>query len=389
MSLLQLPAELLDAVLSYLWAENDIISLWQCSLTCRILVSPAQAFIFRNLKINFPSTIAPAILEYRPYILPLIQHLELIEIHKPWVQNCEAIQRLLKMLSPYVTSLELIQRRPNVDKPRFELSSLWQLKCLEKITLSEELQGANFGRPMHDNLALSTFLNHFPKLRAITFSSCLVPIQIIDKRNPKSSPVFQLEYLKLKYCQDMLTLDWLVPAMVSLRNLHFQIPRAVDQPLFYDILFRMIKISASSLERLTINGVNLIDKAHLQFLMDGIRIHNNNLCSMNLIMSKGRSQTDQMSSIIHCLQTIGPLPQIRYLVIGLYQTILDGATHLNDLEGLIVSPNFPELQFVEIRPILMNLDVEAFSPGVLLAAFPRLTKKKMISMRIAGKYDWD
>ncbi|KAF9529810.1 hypothetical protein CPB83DRAFT_254539 [Crepidotus variabilis] len=390
MSLLQLPAELVDAVLSYLWAEEDRVSLWECSLTCKALVSPAQAYIFRNLKLTMPSPDVPAILEYRVHIRPLIQHLELVELHKPWIQRDKTTHRTFELLSSYITSLKIFQRRQDIDRPRFELSCLSQLKSLEKIFLSEELRGGNFGKPMHGDVALITLLNHFPNLRAIDFHSCLVPNQIIDKSSQKAPPIFHLEALKIRLCQDSFTLNWLIPATASLRNLHFRVPPAEEQPIFWDILERVIEVSAGSLEHLTIRDVDLILEANRKSLMTKIHLHGAALRSMSLVIGTvGVEAVHQLSFIAHCLHTIETLPQLRHLTLGLYGRVKLEDIYPNDLETLLVGNNFPVLCNVDICPSLVLLNLaERSSPDVFFAAFPQLVQRRMLSVRFTGEFDW-
>ncbi|KAF8955232.1 hypothetical protein BDZ97DRAFT_310301 [Flammula alnicola] len=216
----QLPPELLWAILSHLAAEDDYLSLCACALTCRALVSPAQAGIFRTISLHSEDPIWLAKLESLPHIRAFAKRLYLREIDNRWTRCSEVLHRTLDLLSPYIVSLDIFHRRCRQVKPRFDFPSLSRLKFIEEISLKEDDVKGQPG-VIHGNNALPTFLNQFPNLRAITFDECWVRNQIIDSKSDITAPVFRLERLEVRCCLDTLALDWLIPALSSLQRLHF------------------------------------------------------------------------------------------------------------------------------------------------------------------------
>ncbi|KAF8952100.1 hypothetical protein BDZ97DRAFT_1768869 [Flammula alnicola] len=254
----ELPPELLWAILSHLDSEDDYLSLCACALTCRALVSPAQAGIFHTIHQYSESPLFLAKLESMPHIRAFTKHLRLVEIHRPWIQHSEVLHHTLDLLSPYIVSLDILQRRRKPEKPRFEFSSLSQLKCLEEISLrEEELTGR--ARILYGNNALPTFLNHFPKLRAISFDGCLVQNQTSDSKSKSdvAAPVFRLERLDVCYCHDTLVLDWLIPALSSLKALHISY-LAPDSSNFSTTVLQFMITAGESLQHL---DVRCLDEA--------------------------------------------------------------------------------------------------------------------------------
>ncbi|KAF8955231.1 hypothetical protein BDZ97DRAFT_1765127 [Flammula alnicola] len=250
----QLPPELLCAILSHLAAEEDRPSLRACALTCRALVSPAQAGIFRSISLYFEDPTVLAKLESTPHIRPFSKRLYLGEIHKPWVQRSEVLHRTLDLLSPYIVSLDIFHRRHRQGKPRFDFSSLSQLKRIEEISLSEDHVKHQPSATFNGNNALPTFLNQFPKLRAITFDKCWVRNRSVDSTSDIAAPVFRLESLDVQCCQDTLVLDWLIPALSSLQRLHFSC-WIFDPSVVSTIVPQFMIIAGESLQHLEIRDV--------------------------------------------------------------------------------------------------------------------------------------
>ncbi|KDR71738.1 hypothetical protein GALMADRAFT_229284 [Galerina marginata CBS 339.88] len=106
-----------------------------------------------------------------------------------------------------------------VGKPRFNLSSLSRLESIEEIFLKEEDVYGQEEERFNDH-GLVTFLNHFPKLRAITFNECYVRNIITNKKSDLPGPSFQLRKLDVQFCLDAFALDWLTPALSSPQTLH-------------------------------------------------------------------------------------------------------------------------------------------------------------------------
>ena len=252
----QLPRELLYAIVSHLGADEDYASLHACASTCRALVLPAQTHIFRTITLCYEDPTVLTVLsklESTPHIRTFVKHLRLFETHRPWIQHSELLHRTLALLSPYIISLHIHQRRHKPGNPRFRLSSLSQLKYVEEISLCEEVVAVLAGL-MYGDDALPIFLNQFLNLRAITFDWCLVRNQIIDN-NDIAPPVFRLERLDVGSCRDTLVLDWLVPALSSLQTLHLSYP-ALCPSFFSTIVPRFMTTAGESLQHLELRGLN-------------------------------------------------------------------------------------------------------------------------------------
>jgi len=264
----QLPPELLYTILSHL----DAGSLRTCALTCRAFVSPAQAHFFHTLEFYSECLNTLAKLETTPHIRTLTRHLRLVEIHRPWIQRSQVLHRTLDILSPYVVSLDILQRTRKPEKPRFDFSSLSRLKCLETISLREEELGTP--RSMHGDNALPTFLNHFPKLRAISFECCLVANQTLDSNSDVPPPIFQLESLNVGFCGDTCVLDWLVPALSSLQTLRLSYP-VVDSPHFSVTVPQFLITAGTSLQHLEVTSLEKVSNSgQLFYFVHGRRVTN-------------------------------------------------------------------------------------------------------------------
>jgi hypothetical protein len=251
----QLPQELLCTILTHLNPTEDYPSLLACALTCKALVFPAQANIFHTLTLSneFPHVLAK--LNSTPHIRKYVKHLSLMEIHKPWIQSSEVLHRVLYSLSPYITSLDIHQRIRRAENPRFNFSTLSRLESVEKILLKEEeLTGQESDR--YSDIALPTFLNHFPKLNSLNFDECYVNNIIIDSTPDIPAPVFRLKKLELQICHDAFVLDyWLLPALSSLRSLRIQY--LLMAPSLYVATFtRFMMAAGESLQHLEIRGLH-------------------------------------------------------------------------------------------------------------------------------------
>jgi len=275
MSFHQLPPELLCAIFSHLPADEfkEHQSLRACALTCRAFVSSAQANIFHTLSLSSEAHNVLAKLESTPHIRTFVRRLCLLEIHRPWIQCSKVLHDILGLLSPSVVSLDIHQRRRKPEYPRFDFSSLAQLKFLGEISLEEEdvraLETTKYG----DN-ALPTFLNHFPKLRAITIHGCWVRNETTDSISTIAAPIFRLERLDVWCCRDALLLDWLMPALSSLRKLHFSYLAPAPSISGTNVAHFMVK-TGESLQHLEVRDLDDASNAGQSFLLAyGDRITN-------------------------------------------------------------------------------------------------------------------
>jgi hypothetical protein len=237
----QLPQELLCTILSHLDPTEDYPSLLACALTSKALVFPAQANIFHTLTLSneFPHVLAK--LNSTP--------------HRPWIQSSEVLHQILDSLSPYITSLDIHQRIRRAEKPRFDFSTLSRLESVEKILLKEEeLTGQESDR--YNDIALPTFLNHFPKLKSLNFDECYVNNIITDSTPDIPAPVFRLKNLELQICHDAFVLDyWLLPALSSLQSLRIQY--LLMAPSLYVATFtKFMTAAGESLQHLEIRGLH-------------------------------------------------------------------------------------------------------------------------------------
>ncbi|KAF8961913.1 hypothetical protein BDZ97DRAFT_2026666 [Flammula alnicola] len=328
----ELPPELLWAVVSHLAAEGDYPSLYACALTCRALVSPAQAGIFHTISMHLEDPFVLAKLESTPHIRTLTKHLDLWEIHKPWIQHSEVLHRMLDILSPYIVSFHIFQRRSRPGKPRFNFPSLSQLTRLEEISLREEEWGSQ--GILCGNNPLPTFFNQFPNLRAITFDYCLVKNQTIDGKSAIAAPVFQLERLDVLGCKDTLVLEWLIPALSSLRRLHFSY-HASNASVLSTIVPQFMSTAGESLQHLEV--------------------------------------------VVQSFLLIGAHPHLQHLTIVFHQSDapVDGSPW-GELQDLLLGTGFPELRSVELR-LLVNSESNLVSTEPFVAAVPRLAQRRMIS----------
>ncbi|KAF8961921.1 hypothetical protein BDZ97DRAFT_2059810 [Flammula alnicola] len=375
----ELPLELLWAILSHLDSEDDYLSLCACALTCRALVSPAQAGIFRTISLSSKLLGLPTVLaklESTPHIWTFIKRLRLREIHKPWIQHSKVLNRTLDLLSPYIVSLHIFQRRRKPENPRFNFSSLSQLTRLEDISLREEEMGA-LARVMYGNNALPNFLTQFPKLRAITFHQCLVENQIVDSKSDVATPVFRLETLHVQWCEDTVVLDWLIPALSSLRRLYFSY-RASNTSNFRTTVLQFMITAGGSLQHLEVEDLNDASNADLRSLMTAVRTHSTNLRSLRLIITGSISEHSAIQVVVRSLLFIDAHTHLQHLTIVFYQhdAPVDGSPW-DELQDLLLGKGFPALRSVEFR-LLLN-SPEAIPASTFVAAVPRLAQKKMIS----------
>ena len=290
MSFHQLPPELLYAIFSLLPAYEfkEHQSLRACALTCRAFVFPAQANIFHTLSLSSEAHNVLAKLESTPHIRTFVRRLCLLEIHRPWIQCSKVLHDILGLLSPSVASLDIHQRRRKPEYPRYNFSSLAQLKFLVEISLEEEAVPALETTEYGDN-ALPTFLNHFPRLRAMTIRGCRMRNETIDSISAIAAPIFRLERLDVWYCRDALLLDWLMPALSSLRKLHFSY-LALPSISCINVAQFMVK-TGESLQHLEVRDLDDTSNAGQSFLSAyGNRITNSlsirltiaNDCSANM-----------------------------------------------------------------------------------------------------------
>ncbi|KAF8958722.1 hypothetical protein BDZ97DRAFT_1923478 [Flammula alnicola] len=372
----ELPPELLWAILSHLAADDDYLSLCACALTCRALFSPAQAGIFRTISLHSEDTILLAKLESMPHIRTLAKHLDLWEINNRWTRRSEVLHRTLDLLSPYIVSLDIFHRRRRQGKPRFDFPSLSRLKCIEEISLKEDDVKGQPG-VIYGNNGLPTFLNQFPKLRAINFDECWVRNQIIDSKSDVADPVFLLERLDVQCCQDTLVLDWLIPALSSLQSLHFSC--WIFDPSTVSTIVRQYMITAGeSLQHLEVRSLNHASDADLRSLMTVVRTHSTNLRSLRLIITESASEHSPIQLMVQALLIIGAHMHLQRLTLVFFQhdAPVDGSPW-DELQDLLLGTGFPALRSVEFRLLLDSL--ESISESAFVAAVPRLAQKGMIS----------
>ena len=203
-------------------------------------------------------------MESTPHIRTFIKYLRLVEIHKPWIQRSEELRRILDLLSPYVVSLNIHQRRRKPENSRFDYSSLSQLTCIQEILLGEEMMSGVSSFADGDN-ALPMFLNQFPTLKALTFDQCWVRNRTIDSKSDVAAPVFRLEMLDVCYCDDTLVLDWLIPAIPSLQKLHISYP-VPDPSNFSTTVSQIIIASGKLLQHIEVRALENASNAGQLFL---------------------------------------------------------------------------------------------------------------------------
>ncbi|KAF8958721.1 hypothetical protein BDZ97DRAFT_1840944 [Flammula alnicola] len=375
----QLPPELLWAILSHLDSEKEYQSLYACALTCRALFSPAQAGIFRTISLHSEDPVLLAKLESLPHIRAFAKQLYLREINHRWTRRSEVLHRTLDLLSPYIISLDIFHRRRRQGKPRFDFPSLSRLKRIEEISLKEDDVKGQPG-VIYGNNGLPTFLNQFPKLRAINFDECWVRNQIIDSESDVAAPVFRLERLEVRCCLDTLVLDWLIPALSSLQRLHFSC--WVLDPSIISIIVPQFMITAGeSLQHLEMRDLDHASNADLRSLMTAVRTHTTNLRSLRLVITGPTSEHPPIQVVIQSLLLIGAHMHLQHLTIEFYQhhVPVDGSPW-DELQDLLLGTGFPALRRVEFRLLLFSPQTIPMSIEPFVAAVPRLAQKRMISV---------
>ncbi|KAJ3506140.1 hypothetical protein NLJ89_g7029 [Agrocybe chaxingu] len=368
----QLPPELLYDIINHLGAEEDYASLRACALTCRAFVSPTQAHIFRTLTLFRDSPAWLAKLESTPHIRTFIKHLRLVEYHKPWIQRSEVLNRMLGYLSSYVIFLDIHHQRRKLESTRFDFPLLSRLKCVEEISLTERDPEGQGGTMDGDN-ALPRFLNHFPNLRGITFDGCWVWVQGADSKNDIAAPVFQLERLHVYACYDALVLDWLVPALSSLKTLHLQYMDP-DIPIFSPTALPQLE----SLEHVEVRSLNYASNEELRSLMAAVA-HSVNLRSITFMTSGSSSGHSPVEAAVKSLLFLGAHRHLQHLTIGFFQEDdpVDGSPW-DELQDLLLGGRFPALRTVKLLFWLDSSGSNAASTEPFVVAVPRLAKKNMV-----------
>ncbi|KAG6843916.1 hypothetical protein H0H87_011705, partial [Tephrocybe sp. NHM501043] len=342
MSIQEFPQELLCQILSSL----DRLSLHACALTCRALTSPAQAEYFRSLSVNSESIVERAVrkLESAPSIAAFVKHLYVMEIHRPWIQHSKALPRLLAILAPSTVSLQIHLRQFKPELPRLPYSSFARLERVETIDLTEE--GWPGCASTTNDHALPTFLNHFPRLRSLTLDGYL-PNHSTGNKSGAAPPIFQLDKL-VASCLDTLVLDWLIPALSSLRFL------SIRQITSHDLSF--IATAGQSLQWLEVAYASDIDT---QGIMNAIRMHATNLRTLRLLVSHGPTvfygsipiplaKHAVIHAVIQSLLFIGSHAHLQQLMIEAseYAAHLD-VNPWNELQDLLLGTAFPRLRCVK------------------------------------------
>ncbi|KAG6815919.1 hypothetical protein H0H87_010281 [Tephrocybe sp. NHM501043] len=376
MSIQEFPQELLCQILSGL----DELSLQACALTCRALTSPAQAAYFRSLSENSESSVESAVrrLESAPSIAAFVKHLHVMEIHRPWIQHSKVLPRLLAILAPSTVSLEIHLRQWKPELSRLPYSSFARLERVETIDLTEE--GWPGCASTTNDHALPTFLNHFPRLRSLTLAGYLPNHDTGNKSGP-APPIFQLEKL-VGSCLDTLALDWLIPALTSLRFL------SIRQFTSHDL--RFIATAGQSLQCLEVTYASDTDT---QLLMNAIRMHATNLRTLRLSVFRGPSvqgpkplaKHTEIHAVIQSLLFIGSHAHLEQLIFRAseYYAHIDG-NPWNELQDLILGTAFPRLRCIEV---LLTMGSNApKSPEPILAAVSQLIQKRMFHLSITQGY---
>ncbi|KAJ3516917.1 hypothetical protein NLJ89_g829 [Agrocybe chaxingu] len=376
----QLPPELLYDIINHLGAEGDYASLCACASTCRALISPARAHIFRSLTLSRESRTLSwlAKLESEPHIRTYIKHLCVAEYHRPWIQSSEALHRTLGLLSPYVVSLDIHHQRRKLESVRFDFPVLSQLKCVEQISLTEQDPEGQAEIMRGDN-ALPTFLNHFPNLRAITFGGCWVQVKRADDESGIATPGFQLERLYTDTCYDALVLDWLVPALSSLKTLR----------LVYNLKNQVIPIFSAtacpqfeSLEHVDVRGLNNASDAELLSLIAALT-HTVSLRSITTINSQFKFASEDspiIEVVVQFLCLLHAHRHLRHLTIGFFEEDdLVRRSPWDELQDLLLGGRFPALQSVKFVFWSGSSESNPVTTEPFFAAVPRLVQKKMVS----------
>ncbi|CAA7270439.1 unnamed protein product [Cyclocybe aegerita] len=372
----RLPLELLYAIISHLGAEKDYASLCACASTCRALVSPAQARIFGSLTLRKESRTIPwlAKLQSTPHIQTYVKHLLLAQYHKPWIQHSEVLHRTLELLSPYVISLDI---RHQVENTRFDFPVLSQLRCVEEISLTER-DPEGLGDIVNRDHALPTFLNYFPNLRAITFNDCWVQVERASKGDI-AAPIFRLERLYIHTCYDASVLDWLVPALSSLKTLHVQYTDPNSIPIFSDTAPSPPQLE--SLEHVEVRDLDRASNAELRSLMAAVGTNTINLLSITFMTSGSSSEHSPVKAVVQSLLILGAHRHLQHLAIGFFEEDdpVDGSPW-DELQDLLLGGRFPALQSVKFLFSLYSSGTNPVAPEHFIHAVPRLALKKMISI---------
>ncbi|KAG6907405.1 hypothetical protein DXG01_009017 [Tephrocybe rancida] len=315
-------------------------------------------------------------LESTPHRAELIKHLHLKERGKPWIRRSEALPTVLALLAPYTISLEIYQRRNDPARPRFDYPSLSRLVCLEQIYLSDEADATSY-----DN-ALPTFLNHFPKLRAITFEGCTVQNQLaIGGDNGVAPPAFQLKEMDIVSCGDAVVLDWLVPALSSLQILCIS--------KFNPVVLKFITTAGRSLKYLEVRQLSSTSDEDTRLLMNAIT-HATNLRSLKLTAA-GCALVSKRSPIQVAAQALlltGTHAHLRELTIIIpNRNAIEDSDSWNQLEDLLLRAHFPTLRRVECRLVTGDKLILLTRPEAILGAVPRLAQRRMLYVSTSDWFD--
>ncbi|KAG6831999.1 hypothetical protein H0H92_006034 [Tricholoma furcatifolium] len=380
----KLPPELLYVILSNL-AEEDLRS---CALTCRALIKPAQAGLFRTISpLYYESTVETVLRKFEstPHLAAYIRHLKLFEIHKPWIQDSKVLPKLLALLSPATFQTLHIHHRRRELHSRFQFSSLSRLDFLTDISLAEEDPKYSNWSVCGDD-ALPEFLNQFPKLRAITFEQCLVGNITASRENgfnppdlEISPPIFKLEKLNVVCCEDTLTLEWLIPALSYLKTLCITHPRGPCASISNTIFPKYIAAAGQALQHLEVNLIDASDDVGLKLLTSALQTHATNLRSFNMTVKS-------IGQAVQVLPLIGTHARLEHLIISIYPC--DGIVEdspWDELQDLLLSENrFSALRCFELC-FLANSEESIPNPSdPIFAAVPGLAQKKIFSLTMMG-----
>ncbi|KAJ3513478.1 hypothetical protein NLJ89_g2923 [Agrocybe chaxingu] len=323
----RLPLELLYAIISHLGAKEDYASLRACASTCRALVPPAQAHIFRSLTLNKESRT------------------------RPWLAKLES--------TPHIRIT-----------PRCCI-----LKHVEEISL-RELDPEGQGGVMHGDNSLPTFLNHFPNLQAITFGGCWVQVERAASESGITAPVFRLERLYIDSCYDALVLDWLVPALSSLKILRLAYCGGQD------IFSAAASPRFDSLEHVDVRGLNEASDAELRSLVAAVK-HTVSLRSITTINSRFKFASENspiIEVVVQFLLLLGAHRYLQHLAIGFFEEDdLVRRSPWDELQDLLLGGRFPALQSVKFVFWSGSSESNPVTTEPFFAAVPRLVQKKMVS----------
>lgn len=247
MSFPSLPLELVDYIVDYL--HDNIPALLACVLACRQFRASSQFHLLECISLYEWTAVERNLehLEVAPHVAALITTVR-VEDNSPmrsWISGLSSVLTLLSKLSN-VRYLAFRGRTYTHQFQRFACSEMFTLSSVQEVVI-EELDLRNHGM-IRDHSALAKFLSGFPRMRAVALGpteahAAPLPSAFFGSTPP---PNFTLSSLRLsRNCIDFWTLEWLMPAALSLERLH--VAYAVE---VLDWASRLMLRTASSLRYL-------------------------------------------------------------------------------------------------------------------------------------------